>query len=189
MNTLIKLSMLISLVLFTYPFSGIAKEGHIIELVKGEKVLAETLTKENGKISYTNLEGYPGLISIEKVSNIQQVKDIDSYAIETKKNDQKNTKKELNLCLENIGQDVITKNFSEKTFPGNKCGVTRWGRNGIGLNIYNSFYQNNIKELDYMLQSLEIIAKRYGYTNYAILISDNENKLMIDREIQNQRLQ
>ena len=50
-------------------------------------------------------------------------------------------------------------------------------------------YQNNIKELDYMLQSLEIIAKRYGYTNYAILISDNENKLMIDREIQNQRLQ
>ena len=181
--------MLISLVLFAYPFSSIAKEGHIFELVNGEKILAQSFTKENRKINYTTLEGYPGLISIEKVSNIQKVEDIDSYAIETRKNDQENKKKELNLCLENIGQDVITKNFSAKTFPGNKCGVTRWGRNGIGLNIYNSFYQNNIKELDYMLQSLEKIAMRYGYKNYAILISDNENKLMIDREIQNQRLQ
>lgn len=87
-------------------------------------------------------------------------------------------------CLNNVGDDVKTKSFSANTFSGNKCGVTRYGTDGIGLNIYNSFYQENLADKDYALQMLRKIALKYGYKKYSILISDNEAKLMMDREVE-----
>jgi hypothetical protein len=95
---------------------------------------------------------------------------------------------EVTSCLNNIGQDVKVKKYSANTFSGNKCGVTRYGKDGIALNIYNSFYQNNLADLNYILKSLNDIAVRYGYSSYSILISDNETKLMVDREIQKHQL-
>ncbi|MCI5197541.1 MAG: hypothetical protein D3919_15240 [Candidatus Electrothrix sp. AW5] len=89
---------------------------------------------------------------------------------------------EVDFCLNNIGQDVKLKNFSAATFSGNKCGITRFGK-GIGLNVYNSFYQSNQSDKNYILLRLKEIATKYGYKSYSILISDNEGKLMIDREV------
>ena len=94
---------------------------------------------------------------------------------------------EVNRCLNNIGDDVKTKNYSSNSFYGNECGVTRFGE-GIGLNIYQSFYQNNLSDNKYIIQELKTIASKYGYRSYSILISDNETKLMIDREIEKHHL-
>jgi hypothetical protein len=94
---------------------------------------------------------------------------------------------EVDSCLNNIGQDVKLQNFSAATFSGNKCGVTRFG-SGIGLNVYNSFYKSNQADKQYILLKLKEIAAKYGYKSYSILISDNETKLMIDREIDQHQL-
>ncbi len=90
---------------------------------------------------------------------------------------------DVDNCLNNIGQDVILKKFSADTFLGNECGVTRFGK-GVGLNIYNSFYQQNLTDKAYILHRLKGIASKYGYNEYSILLSDNENKLMTDRNIE-----
>lgn len=113
-----------------------------------------------------------------KLANSQ--KDLETNVLNT--HELKAINPEVDSCLNNIGQDVKLKNFSAATFPGNKCGITRFG-NGLGLNVYNSFYESNKVDKEYILLKLKKIAAKYGYKSYSILISDNEEKLMIDREI------
>ena len=47
---------------------------------------------------------------------------------------------------------------------------------------------SNKEDREYILVKLKEISARYGYKSYSILISDNETKLKIDKEIDHLQL-
>ena len=97
-------------------------------------------------------------------------------------------KKYIDSCLNNIGNDVKTKNWMSSTFASTECGITMYGK-GISLNIkFNAFDALKTKYKHYILEQLNSIAKKYHFRTYSILISFNEKKLMIDDEIESHKI-